>query len=138
MEHSLGTLDQNKRIVSDFFKAFSSGNADAIVDYMAPDCRWWISGNLPGISGTYSRGEMLELLRGVVNLYTLGALSIKETAMTAESNRVAAEAESFAELKNGRLFNNTYHFLFVIEGGKFTRIKEYSDTFHLHEVFVAT
>ena len=39
----------------------------------------------------------------------------------AEGDRVAVEAESHGELKNGKTYNNTYHFLFVFRDGKIRR-----------------
>ncbi len=38
--------------------------------------------------------------------------------VTAEGDRVAIEAEGRAELKNGRIYANRYHYLFVLRDGK--------------------
>ena len=43
-------------------------------------------------------------------------------------DRVAVEAESHGDLKNGKTYNNTYHFLFVFRDGKICLTKEYNDT----------
>jgi uncharacterized protein len=45
------------------------------------------------------------------------------------------ETESYAKLKNGRVYNNLYHFLFIVRDGKIHQVKEYLDTVHTHEVF---
>ena len=39
------------------------------------------------------------------------------------------------ELNNGRIYNNLYHFLFVVRDGKVLQVKEYLDTMHTNDVF---
>ncbi len=51
---------------------------------------------------------------------------------------MAVEAESHGEHASGRLYNNHYHFLMVIRGGKVQEFKEYLDTEHAREVLVDT
>ncbi|MDH4560774.1 hypothetical protein DM872_02710 [Pseudomonas taiwanensis] len=130
-------LERNKEVVRHFLSVFSTGDVAGIVSCLDDDCIWWISGNVPGISGSYSKLQMGELLAGVVNVYKHGALPITSGSMTAEGKRVAVEAESCSELKNGRVFKNTYHFLFEVDGKRITNIREYSDTLHMYETFIA-
>ncbi|NKJ49041.1 hypothetical protein CIC12_20335 [Burkholderia sp. SG-MS1] len=47
---------------------------------------------------------------------------------TAEGDRVAVEAASHAQLKNGREYRNQYHFLFELDGGKLRSVREYADS----------
>lgn len=127
----------NKEVARHFLQVFSSGDVANILECLTEDCTWWISGNVPGISGSYSKQQMRSLLSGITTLYKQGALPITPSEMTAEGRRVAVEAESCAELSNGRVFKNTYHFLFEVEGKHITRIREYSDTLHMYETFIA-
>lgn len=129
-------LERNKELVRHFLKVFSSGDVADILDCLDDECTWWISGNIPGISGSYSKQQMGELLAGIVTVYKQGALPITPGGMTAEGNRVAVEAESCSELNNGRVFKNTYHFLFEADGKRITGIREYSDTMHMYETFI--
>jgi uncharacterized protein len=130
-------LDANKHLIQRFFDTFSAGDVDGVLDYLDEDCLWWVSGSVPGISGRYTRQQMRELLTGIVDVYEAGALPISIRAMTAEGPRVAVEASSCAKLKNGRLFQNTYHFLFELADKRIVNIREYSDTLHMYETFVA-
>lgn len=130
-------LERNKDVVRHFLSIFSTGDVAGILSCLDDDCTWWISGNVPGISGSYSKQEMGELLSGIVNVYKQGALPITPGSMTAEGKRVAVEAESCSELNNGRVFKNTYHFLFEVDGERITNIREYSDTLHMYETFIA-
>jgi len=42
--------------------------------------------------------------------------------------------ESYAEISNGKLYNNRYHFLIEIRDGKIQAVREYLDTMHANEV----
>ena len=80
---------------------------------------------------------MLDLLKQVTGVYKKRALQITPSAMICEGNRVAVEAESCAELNNGKVYNNLHHFVFEIEDGMIKGIKEYIDTQHVLDTLVA-
>ena len=69
-----------------------------IATHLHDAAHWWVSGTVPGISGTYTKRQMLDLLKQVTGVYKKRALQITPSAMLSEGNRVAAEAESYAEL----------------------------------------
>lgn len=128
------TAAANKRLVNEFHEVFSTGDVDRILSYMAPEATWWVAGNIP-LSGTYDVDGMRELFSGVGGGVKGGAIKLTPKAMTAEGERVAVETESYAELNNGRIYNNDYHFLFIVRDGKIHQVKEYLDTIHTNEVF---
>ena len=125
----------SKKIVDNFFATFSNGDVDRIMDALTDDASWWVSGTIEGMSGTNSKQQLGNLLRAVMPLYKDGALKITPTSMIAEGNMVAAEATSYAELTNGKVYNNRYHFLIEVEGDRIHSVKEYSDTHHMLETF---
>jgi ketosteroid isomerase-like protein len=55
----------------------------------------------------------------------------------AEGDRVALEVTSSGDLKNGRLYRQEYHFLLEFGGGKICAVREYLDTQHAHDVWIA-
>ena len=126
----------NKSIVKLFFEALSSGDVVRIGSFLTEDASWWVSGTVEGISGTYNKTQTLGLLAQVSEVYKEGALKITATAMIAEGSKVAAEAESYAELHNGKVYNNLYHFVFELDGDKISSFKEYMDTQHVIDTFV--
>lgn len=125
----------NKAIVSEFFATFSTGNVPAIIAAMAPDGSWWVSGKLDGMSGSYTAAGLAPLLEGAKAGYKARALRITPTGMIAEGDMVAVEADGFAELLDGRVYDCQYHFLITIRGGKIGDVKEYMDTQHAKETF---
>ncbi|MBM4761833.1 nuclear transport factor 2 family protein [Bacillus sp. B15-48] len=128
--------EQNKQIVRDFMETFSTGNIDAFMEFMSDTATWWVAGTIDGISGEKGMKEFREMNSGIANTTKTGAISLTPLAVTAEGNRVAVETESYCELNNGRVYNNLYHFLFVIENGKIEKVKEYLDTEHTRKVFL--
>lgn len=130
-------MSDPKAIVVDFFAAFSRGDIDGTLERMTADATWWVSGRIEGMSGTNSREELGALLRQVKPLYVKGALEISIDAMIAEGERVAVEARSHAELIDGRVYANQYHFLIELADDRVRRVREYSDTHHMLETFSA-
>ncbi len=55
---------------------------------------------------------------------------MKVKGAIAEGDQVAVEAESWGELKNGRVYNQEYHFLITLRDGKISAVREYLDTQH--------
>jgi uncharacterized protein len=124
--------EQNKQIVTDFLEKFSAGDFDNALTMMSDDSTWWVAGNIP-VSGTKTKAEFATLLEGVGEMLD-GPIVITPTAMTAEGERVAVEANSSAEHVNGKSYRNEYHFLFILKDGKIHRVKEYLDTMHANDV----
>jgi ketosteroid isomerase-like protein len=107
-------MSDPKAVVRSFLETFSRGDIDGVLAGLIDDASWWVSGSIPGMSGTSSKQQLGETLRQVKPLYTSGALEIRPTSMLAEGNQVAVEAVSHANLVNGRTYNNSYHFLFEV------------------------
>jgi ketosteroid isomerase-like protein len=127
----------NKGVVKEFLATFSRGDVPGVLERMADGATWWVSGSIAGMSGTYEKDRFGELLRGVKAIYKSGALQLTPTAMVAENAFVAVEAESYAQLTNGRVYQNQYHLLFEIQSGLVLRVREYMDTQHAYAIFFA-
>lgn len=137
-DRDMTTTDANKSIVTNFLEIFSTGNVEKILDSLHDDVTWWVSGRLEGMSGSYDKAAFGQLIGGVADIYVGGALRITPTSMVAEDDKVAVEAESYAELKDGRVYNPHCHFLFVISDGRIVTVHEYLDTKHAHDTFFTT
>jgi len=104
-----------------FLKQMTDEGFHAARHYLTDDYVWWTPG-LGHVDMEQMYPRFQSLLAGPI------ALTIKGT--TAEGDRVAVEAESRVNLKNGKLYNNHYHFLFVFRGDKIGQVMEYNDTAH--------
>jgi uncharacterized protein len=126
----------NKAVVARFIDVFSSGDVPALIAMMTDDSSWWVSGRIDGLSGTYPRDEFARLVEGAKAAYKTGALKITPSGMVAEGDKVAVEAESWAETVDGRVYNNFYHWLVTVRDGKIASVKEYMDTMHAKQTFI--
>jgi uncharacterized protein len=126
------SAEDNKKIVAKFFEDMSAGNGPAILGALADTATWWVAGSFP-LSGTKTKAQFAELV-GSLGKNIDGGLRVTPTGLTAEGERVAVEAESYARMKNGKLYQNKYHFLLVIRDGKIQQVKEYLDTMHANDV----
>lgn len=126
-----------KVAVTKFLEVFSEGVVDKTLDALTDDVTWWVSGKLDGMSGTYDKDGFGKLIGGVADVY-VNPLRVTPISMVAEGNRVAVEADSFAELKDGRIYDPRCHFLFeVAPDGRIAVVHEYLDTKHAFDIFFA-
>jgi len=126
-------IAENKALVERFWAAFSAGRLDEALGLLGEDCTWWVAGTT-ALSKTYDKGEFATLLAGIAPLAPKG-ITVTPVALTAEGDRVAVEATSYAEFTNGRVYRNEYHFLMEVRDGRIVRVREYLDTEHVTATF---
>jgi ketosteroid isomerase-like protein len=123
----------NKKIVLDFLAALDTGDGASAMAALADGATWTVAGHGLPVSGTMAKAELFELLAKEADVYE-GPVRITPTGTTAEGRRVAVEATAHGAVRrSGKAYNNTYHFLFVVDDGKIQKIKEYMDTHHWAE-----
>ena len=113
-------IERNVDLVKDFFRCMSSGRIDDASILIAENAVWWSP------LGTLTKQALLEGVRQLYSRTTSAALNIR--TITAQDNRVAAEVDGQFELRDGGSYDNTYHFLFVIENDRFVSVREHFDT----------
>ena len=128
-------MNDSQALVRDFFEVFSRGDIDGVLARMTNDATWWVAGQIEGMSGTNTKAQLGVILHQVKLLYRSGALKITPSSMIAEGDRVAVEADSYAELVSGGVYANQYHFLIVFRDGLVQSVREYSDTHHMAQTF---
>jgi uncharacterized protein len=116
-----------------FFERFDAGDVDGAFSLVDDDVSWWVPDGLP-FSGTKNKAEYLAQVVKPINDGFPGGLQMKLRGTIVEGERVAAEVESLGQHKNGRTYNNHYHFLLVIRDGRIVAVKEYMDTLHLAQL----
>jgi ketosteroid isomerase-like protein len=112
-----------KDVVREFFAVFSTGDVDKILECLTEDATWWVAGSIPHISGENSKAVLANVLRQAVTLYKAKALRITPTSMISQGNSVAVEAEGYAELNDGRIYLNQYHFRIEVKGDRLQAVR---------------
>lgn len=128
-------MTEPKETVRKFFSVFSTGDVEKILECLTDDATWWVAGSIPHMSGENSKAALGTVLRGAVTLYRGNALRITPSSLISEGNSVAVEAEGRAEMNDGRIYSNQYHFRIEVEGDRIHRVREYSDTQHMFDTF---
>lgn len=126
------TIEAHKRVVLELLQAFEVGDSDAVLSRLTDDATWWVAGDLP-MSGTFPRSQIKEMMAGI-GQNTAGPVTFRPINLVGEGNRVAVEAESSADLVNGRHYTNKYHMLFVFDGELVSEVREYMDTLQVHRL----
>ncbi len=119
-------IQQNKDIARRFLQALGLCDAAALAALTTDDVELITKGSSI-VSGRRDYATMVATC-GALGQITKNGFEFRILQLTAEEDRVAAEVEGFSTLVNGTPYNNQYHFLFFIRGGKIYRLMEYLDT----------
>ena len=121
-------IAENRRLIVEFMGNMAGANGQ--FDMIADDARWWIQGQ-----GWKTRDEFVAIARGIAAMTRKSEMYIDN--VTAEEDRVAVEAHSRIEMTDDRVFQNTYHFLFILRDGKIVTAREHFDTAYAQDFFGA-
>lgn len=132
----MANTEENKRIVLEFIGHVSNGDVDRILGCMADDATWTIVGHadVSPAACTRNKTQVKELFEGLAIFFPKG-LSTTVKAVTAENNRVAVETETNGVTRDGKVYNNFYHMLYVVKDGKIQTVREYCDLQYVQAVF---
>ena len=126
----------NKTIAKELCARFSANDIPGVLGLMTDDATWWIPGK-PGTHPSVGKlpKEQITKLFYAMSKGLKNGLKMTVKGMVAEGDKVALEAESYGELKNGRIYNQQYHLLLEFRGGKISAVREYLDTQHVLNVW---
>lgn len=131
------STDLNKKLTTDFFSRFTAGDVPGVLALMDDSATWRIPGKpeLSPSAGTYDKTKIGQLFNTMMGRLK-GGLKMTVTGMVAEGNCVAAEVVSHGDLKNGRVYDQEYHFLIEFRDGRIVAVREYLDTQHAFAVWL--
>jgi hypothetical protein len=119
-------IGDNKQIIRTFFSRLEAGDVDSAVGLFAPGATFWSPSTRKEMAATDLSGAL-----HWVNAQLEAPMTYALGAMTAEENRVCVLVESFATMRNGKAYNNVYHFYFELVDGRIAVAREYNDTAHI-------
>lgn len=126
----------NKAIAAALFDRFTAGDLPGVLDMLADDATWWLPGK-PGqlpVVGNRNKSQITKLFHSMTAQLE-GPLKMTVKSAIAEGEQVAMEVESLGHLKNGRTYNQEYHFRITVRDGKISAVREYLDTLHVQAVW---
>lgn len=122
------TAIENKQFIQNIFAELAQGNSRPLVEAMADDFRWTVTGNTKW-SRTYE-GKQTVLKELLTPLRAMIADRIRTVPQRvfADGDHVIVEARGNNTTKTGKPYNNTYCFIIRLAEGKIREITEYLDT----------
>ena len=120
--------EQNYQIARKYFAAVSAGELPD--ELLTPDMTGWIT-----TGGTMDRAKYQGLVKLLGRMLD-GPLVFTIHSLTADEDRVVAEATSEGQLINGEAYRQTYVFVFRIRDGKIAAVAEHYNALIAHEKLV--
>ncbi len=119
---------ENKQLIQEIFAALAEGNSRPLVEAMAEDFRWTVSGTTRWSKTYAGKQAVLTELFGTLRSRIDGRIRTIGDRFIAEGDYVVVEARGHNTTIKGKPYNNRYCFVFRLSGGKLTEVTEYLDT----------
>lgn len=136
LDLSASHREDTKSLARAFFACFDANDIDGALALMSEDATYWLAGKpdeLPG-TGLLSKPQIEKVFRRMMALLEDG-LRMQVQSLIAEGDVAAVEVVSHGSLKNGRRYNNEYHFRIQVRNGLICAVREYYDSLHVHSVW---
>jgi uncharacterized protein len=119
---------ENKELMQAIFTELAKGNSRPLVEAMADDFRWTVTGTTPWSKTYEGKQAVLNELFAPLRARIEGNLRTTAQRFIAEGEYVVVEARGNNTTKAGKPYNNSYCFVFRLAGGKLKEVTEYIDT----------
>jgi ketosteroid isomerase-like protein len=132
------STEENKLVARRFFERFTASDIEGALNTMTDDATWWIPGKKERSpsAGLYSKEKIGRLFNRMVSALDSG-LKMTVVSCIGEGDHVALEVISEGDLRNGRRYRQEYHMLLKFRDGRIESVREYLDTQHANDVWVA-
>lgn len=122
------SASDNKEQLRAIFAATAEGDYAPLLAAMTEATTWDIQGSTP-FSKVYTGKEMIQKrLLGPLVSRIEGKITLAASRLIAEDDLVVVQARGNSVTTEGVPYNNSYCFVFRLEGGKIREITEYIDT----------
>lgn len=118
-------------IIERFVESVDAGGYQRLIDLVDGGVKWWSTG-----VGDVSSSRMRQIADNVHSKID-GKMAFRLTDLVVDGDRAAAEIACVASLKNGKTYDNRYHFKFFTDGEAIVSIRAYSDTKYSYDMLVA-
>jgi hypothetical protein len=130
--------EASKRVASELFTCFSAGDVAGALGTLADDVTWWIAGKPAAqpAAGEHDKAWIARLFQRMTGQLD-GPMRMTVKGLVAEGGKVAVEVEGDGKLRDGRRYQNEYHFLMTVRDGRICAVREYLDTQHVYATWFA-
>lgn len=121
--------ENSRKIALEYLIRVSSGEIDSALELVDENAKVWFPDK-----GNMNREELRDILKYAKSCF-VDRISLVPYGITAEDERVAVEVKGDAALKSGAVYDNRYHFLFIVKNGLIVDLREYLDTIPAQKAF---
>jgi ketosteroid isomerase-like protein len=118
----------NREIIEQIFTDLAAANSRTLVERMADDVSWTVTGQTPWSKTYRGKGAVLGDLLGALRSRLADRYRAAAQRIIADGDYVAVQARGQATTRAGLPYNNEYCFVFRLENGAIKEITEYLDT----------
>jgi ketosteroid isomerase-like protein len=146
----MADLEANREVVREWCARYTVGDWEGLAALMTDDFRWQVPTSqrrqsevtalvpLMNESPGWTKDQTIQIFRDTQSRVIDGQFDLTPVALTAENDRVAFEATSYAvNAANGRVYENRYHHLMRVREGQISLLREYQDTLLVFDVWLA-
>lgn len=129
------SVADNKKIVEKYFELMNEANPEKMLEYLSDDFLFESMLQKPkAFNFTWGKQDFATA-SGLMSEQMTKPLKIWIVSMMGEDEKVSVEAQSYGEMKSGKLYENVYHFLFKLRDGKIYNVREYSCSYTAQDCF---
>jgi ketosteroid isomerase-like protein len=129
------SIEKNKQTIEKYFEVVNRGDKDAILEFLTDEFVFKGMGRHPDwMRYQWGREAFADAPRDM-STKMKKPIVMNLRGMIAEGDRVAVQADSYAEMNNGKIYDNAYHFVFTFKDDKIQEVLEYCCTYTVFDVF---
>jgi ketosteroid isomerase-like protein len=128
------SVEQNKDIARKTWEAAVKGDVDTAAANLSDEVSWLLPGSV-GPGGPMKGKQAVTGFFKSLGTAFPGGLKTEISRVYGEGNTVVMELTNRGQTAKGRNYENEYCFVLEFEGGKIRRVREYTDTAKVKEVF---
>jgi len=122
------TAPENKQLLQSIFAELAKGNSTPLLDSMADDFTWIITGNTRWSRRYEGKQTVLKDLFGPLRARLVLPIIVVAHRIIADGDCVVVEARGKNTTRDGIPYNNTYCYVFTLANGKLREMTEYFDS----------
>jgi ketosteroid isomerase-like protein len=130
------TPAQQKERAVEFLSMLENPDPAKIEPIVADNFEWRVMTRMAGFAPVKGKDALKGFAKGLKAMMPNG-VNMKFGTVFSEGNHVSVQCESNTTAANGRKYFNLYHFYLRFDGDRIAEVREYCDTNHAREVFVA-
>jgi uncharacterized protein len=128
------SVEQNKQIARNTWEAAVKGDADTAMANLSDEVSWMLPASVNPGGPLKGKQAVAGFIKGLSTAFPSG-LKTEIRRVYGDGDTVVMELTNRGQTAKGRQYENEYCFVLEFEGGKVRRVREYTDTAKVKEIF---